>query len=108
MGKNIDDKKRDEGTQTEGFPTFDENKGNAEEVKKQAYARETAKVDEEKDEKADTKKLTEQEEKAKRRKIRLGAYRLDAHPRGGGRQYGNLGHHAPATQRQVYPGAGRL
>ncbi len=70
MGKNIDDKKRDEGTQTEGFPTFDENKGNAEEVKKQAYARETAKVDEEKDEKADTKKLTEQEEKAKRRKIR--------------------------------------
>ncbi len=70
MGKNINDKKCDEGTQTEGFPTFDENKGTAEEVKKQTHAKETADVEAKEDDNAVTKPLTEQEEKAKRRKIR--------------------------------------
>ena len=60
MENNNDDKKHVEGTKTEGFPTFDEKKKNAEGVKTQAQAKETA----------DNTELSEQEVKAKRRKIR--------------------------------------
>lgn len=56
MEKNKDDKKHDEGIKAEGFPTFDEKKNNAEGVKTQAQASNT--------------ELSEQEAKAKRRKIR--------------------------------------
>ena len=56
MEKNKDDKKHDEGIKAEGFPTFDEKKNTAEGVKIQAQASNT--------------ELSEQEAKAKRRKIR--------------------------------------
>jgi HlyD family secretion protein len=56
MEKNKDDKKHDEGIKAEGFPTFDEKKNTAEGVKTQAQASNT--------------ELSEQEAKAKRRKIR--------------------------------------
>lgn len=56
MGNNKDDKKHDEGTKTEGFPTFEPKKETAQEAKAQ--------------EAAENKPLTEQEAKAKRRKIR--------------------------------------
>lgn len=62
MEKNKDDKKHDEGTKTEGFPTFDEKKNTAEGVK--AQTQDKAK------ESADNAELSEQEAKAKRRKIR--------------------------------------
>ena len=60
MEKNKDDKKHDEGTKAEGFPTFDEKKKNAEGVKTQAQDKKAA----------DNAELSEQEAKAKRRKIR--------------------------------------
>ncbi len=60
MEKNNDDKKHVEGTKTEGFPTFDEKKKNAEGVKTQVQAKETV----------DNTEPSEQEVKAKRRKIR--------------------------------------
>lgn len=60
MEKNKDDKKHDEGTKAEGFPTFDEKKNTAEGVKAQAQAKDSA----------NNTELSEQEAKAKRRKIR--------------------------------------
>ncbi len=60
MENNNDDKKHVEGIKAEGFPTFDEKKKNAEGVKTQAQAKETV----------DNTELSEQEAKAKRRKIR--------------------------------------
>lgn len=60
MEKNKDDKKHDEGTKAEGFPTFDEKKKNAEGVKTQAQDKKSA----------DNTEPSEQEAKAKRRKIR--------------------------------------
>lgn len=61
------EKKHDEGTKTEGFPTFEEKNDAAVDVKNQNPdnpVKETAEV------KADKKPLTDQEEKARRRKIR--------------------------------------
>lgn len=60
MEKNKEDKKHDEGTKAEGFPTFDEKKKTAEGVKAQAQAKESA----------DNAELSEQEARAKRRKVR--------------------------------------
>ena len=60
MEKNKEDKKHDEGIKAEGFPTFDEKKNTAEGVKAQARAKDSA----------DNTELSEQEAKAKRRKIR--------------------------------------
>ena len=60
MENNNDDKKHDEGIKAEGFPTFDEKKNTAEGVKTQAQAKETV----------DNTEPSEQEVKAKRRKIR--------------------------------------
>lgn len=56
MGNNKDDRKHDESTKTEGFPTFEPKKETAQEARAQ--------------EAAENKPLTEQEAKAKRRKIR--------------------------------------
>lgn len=56
MGNNKDDRKHDESTKTEGFPTFEQKKETAQEVQVQDTA--------------ENKPLTEQEAKAKRRKIR--------------------------------------
>ena len=67
MGKNNNEKKHDEGTKTEGFPTFEEKNDAAVDVKNQNPdnpVKEAAEV------KADKKPLTDQEEKARRRKIR--------------------------------------
>ena len=60
MEKNQDDKRHDEGTKTDGFPSFGEEKETARGVKTQAQAMDTA----------DNDQLSEQEAKAKRRKIR--------------------------------------
>ena len=68
MGKKNDDKKHDEGTKTEGFPTFEEKKDSAEVVKTPTQAEQSSKPQAK--EASENKPLTEQEEKAKRRKIR--------------------------------------
>lgn len=60
MGNNKEEKKHEEGTKTEGFLTFDKKENAANNVEKQAKDAE----------KSDSQPLTEQEEKARRRKIR--------------------------------------
>ncbi len=68
MGKNNkEEKKYEDGTKAEGVPTFEEKKGTTEEVKApEAAAKELVKTEKA----ADNKSLSEQETKAKRRKIR--------------------------------------
>lgn len=73
MGNNKEEKKHEDGTKTEGFPTFDKKEKVANNVEKPALdnpLKENAKTEAKDTEMTDAKQLTEQEVKARRRKIR--------------------------------------